>query len=233
MRLLISIAAFMTLSVVTGSTETVDKSSVQGRAEVRVFENSLEISLFLVNSTDKSISILWHNTPTSQEPNPEFIIDKIIGCTPARVFRRRMPAYYVPVPNTRELPTSCEILLGSYTIPKPNLFTKDTKIETILRLRSENPVLDHVVAFKVAAIMELEPEQQRFKLEQEKRLKEWLDTTEIRIKMRRDFYDAYGPEDSSRPCKHEGCTRGSVKAYSLCRRHAYENLFEKPCPFEH
>jgi hypothetical protein len=231
MRLLIPIAAFMTLTAVTGSSETVDRSSVQGRAEVHVFEKSIEISLFLVNSTDKEITILWHNTPNSREPNPEFVIDKTTGCIPARFFRRTMPPTYVPV-RTRVLPKSDEVLLGTYTIPKPRLFTEDTKIETILRLKTEDPSLDYVVAFKVAAIMELDPEQQRFKLGQEERLKEWLDTAEVRIKMRRDFYDSFGPVDSSRPCKHEGCTRGSVKAYSLCRRHAYENLFEKPCPFE-
>jgi hypothetical protein len=228
------IAAFMTLTAITGYTQTVDRNSVRGRAVVSVFDNSLEISIFLVNSTDKTIDILSHNTPKSQEPKPEFIVDKETGYTPARVFRLGR----IPMPATgrfgkRELPTSGEILLGSYLIPKPRLFTKDTKIETILTLRSEDPVVEYVVTFQVAAIDELDPEQQRLKLEQEKRLKDWLDTAEVRIKMRREFYDSFSPEDPSRPCKHEGCTRGSVKAYSLCRRHAYENLLEKPCPFDH
>lgn len=231
MRFPILFAALMILTVVTGDAKTVDRSSVRGRAEVSVYDKSLEISLFLVNSTDKPITIQWYNTPTSCEPNPQFIIDKKMGCTPARGFRLHGPSY-VPI-GTRDLPASGETLLGSYTILKPILFTKDTKIDTSLLLKSIESDLEYAVVFEVAAIKELDPEQQRFKLRQEETLKEWLGTAEIRLKMRRNFYDSFGPEDSSRPCRHEGCKRGSVKVCSFCRIHAYESLFEKPCPFEH
>jgi len=47
----------------------------------------------------------------------------------------------------------------------------------------------------------------------------------------RQFYDSLGEEDSARRCKHEGCQRGRVKLSVFCKRHHFESVRRKPCPF--
>jgi hypothetical protein len=47
----------------------------------------------------------------------------------------------------------------------------------------------------------------------------------------RQFYDALGPEDATRPCKSPGCSRGSVRFSVLCRVHHFESVSPRPCPF--
>jgi hypothetical protein len=48
----------------------------------------------------------------------------------------------------------------------------------------------------------------------------------------REFYSKLGPEDPSRPCKHEGCYRGAVPASVLCKRHHFEMIQRRDCPFD-
>lgn len=47
----------------------------------------------------------------------------------------------------------------------------------------------------------------------------------------RDHYLFYGDENSERPCKVEGCDRGSVKLSVHCRSHHFEKVMRKPCPW--
>lgn len=46
------------------------------------------------------------------------------------------------------------------------------------------------------------------------------------------FYNSLGDEDLSRPCKHEGCKRGAIQFGVLCKRHHFEMLHERDCPFD-
>ena len=48
----------------------------------------------------------------------------------------------------------------------------------------------------------------------------------------REFYDKLGPEDPSSPCQREGCNRGSVRFSVLCRRHHFEMIEHRDCPFD-
>lgn len=59
-------------------------------------------------------------------------------------------------------------------------------------------------------------------------------TTEEEKQLQRDrkFYDQLGEEDASRPCKRENCTRGAVKNSVLCRRHHFEMIHHRECPFD-
>jgi hypothetical protein len=49
----------------------------------------------------------------------------------------------------------------------------------------------------------------------------------------RQFYEQLGPEDLSRPCKKEGCKRGAISNSVLCKRHHFEMIERRDCPFEH
>jgi hypothetical protein len=68
---------------------------------------------------------------------------------------------------------------------------------------------------------------------EEERQKRQEEAAEMTLKMHQDFYDTLGPEEASRPCRHEGCTRGSVKFSVFCRPHHFESLYKQSCPFEH
>jgi len=48
----------------------------------------------------------------------------------------------------------------------------------------------------------------------------------------REFYSKLGPEDPSRPCKHEGCSRGAIRNSVMCRRHHFEMIKRRDCPFD-
>lgn len=52
------------------------------------------------------------------------------------------------------------------------------------------------------------------------------------LKMDRDFYDSLGPESQDMRCRREGCTRGTVYLSAFCRKHHFENVRKRPCPFE-
>lgn len=68
---------------------------------------------------------------------------------------------------------------------------------------------------------------------EEERQKRQQEASEIMMKRHRDFYDSLGPEDVSRACRQEGCSRGSVKFSAFCRPHHFESLYKQACPFEH
>lgn len=46
------------------------------------------------------------------------------------------------------------------------------------------------------------------------------------------FYNSLGAESSERKCKKEGCPRGTLRFSVFCRRHHFESLKKKPCPFQ-
>ena len=48
----------------------------------------------------------------------------------------------------------------------------------------------------------------------------------------REFADRLGPEDDARKCRREGCDRGVVKLSVFCRRHHFENIRNRPYPFD-
>jgi hypothetical protein len=48
----------------------------------------------------------------------------------------------------------------------------------------------------------------------------------------REFSDKLGPEDSSKQCRRDGCERGVVKLSAFCRRHHFENIRNRPYPFD-
>jgi hypothetical protein len=47
----------------------------------------------------------------------------------------------------------------------------------------------------------------------------------------REFYGKLGSEDSTRPCKHEKCTRGAIPNSVMCKRHHFEMIQRRDCPF--
>jgi hypothetical protein len=46
-----------------------------------------------------------------------------------------------------------------------------------------------------------------------------------------DFYEKLGPEDISQKCKRNDCDRGVVRFSVLCKRHHFEMIQRRPCPF--
>lgn len=56
---------------------------------------------------------------------------------------------------------------------------------------------------------------------------------EIQRRADLEFYDKLGPEDLQRRCKHEGCGRGVVRFSVFCKRHHFEMIRHRECPFEH
>jgi len=56
---------------------------------------------------------------------------------------------------------------------------------------------------------------------------------EIRRRTDLEFYDKLGPEDSKSRCKHEDCSRGVVRFSVFCKRHHFEMIQHRECPFEH
>jgi hypothetical protein len=55
---------------------------------------------------------------------------------------------------------------------------------------------------------------------------------EINAQIDRAFWDQIGEENLDRPCRREGCGRGSVAFSVLCRVHHFESVMRKPCPFD-
>lgn len=58
-----------------------------------------------------------------------------------------------------------------------------------------------------------------------------LPSSDASLRLHREFRDSLGAEDPARPCRHEGCSRGSVKFSVLCRRHHFEKVRGCPYPF--
>lgn len=46
----------------------------------------------------------------------------------------------------------------------------------------------------------------------------------------REFYNKLGPEDASRPCKHEGCNRGAIPNSAMCKRHHFKMIQRRDYP---
>jgi hypothetical protein len=59
-----------------------------------------------------------------------------------------------------------------------------------------------------------------------------LPEEELRPRLDREFCDKLGPEDSTRKCRREGCSRGRLKLSVLCRRHHFESILGRPYPFD-
>jgi hypothetical protein len=55
---------------------------------------------------------------------------------------------------------------------------------------------------------------------------------EVLLRLDREFADKLGPEDSSKKCRREGCDRGVVMLSVFCRRHHFENMRQRPYPFD-
>jgi hypothetical protein len=55
---------------------------------------------------------------------------------------------------------------------------------------------------------------------------------ETQQRLDRAFFDSLGPERAEEPCREPGCSRGAVRLSVLCRRHHFENVQRRPCPFE-
>lgn len=45
------------------------------------------------------------------------------------------------------------------------------------------------------------------------------------------FYESLGPETEREMCRHEGCERHAISLSAMCRRHHFEMVRKKPCPF--
>lgn len=48
----------------------------------------------------------------------------------------------------------------------------------------------------------------------------------------RQFADQLGPEDQSKPCRHDDCDRGTVTLSVFCHRHHFESIQNRPYPFD-
>jgi hypothetical protein len=55
---------------------------------------------------------------------------------------------------------------------------------------------------------------------------------EILRRLDREFAEKLGAEDPSRNCRRNGCNRGVVKLSVFCRRHHFENIRNRPYPFD-
>ena len=55
---------------------------------------------------------------------------------------------------------------------------------------------------------------------------------EVLLRLDRQFYDSLGNERPGTACRREGCDRGAVYLSAFCRKHHFENVRERPCPFE-
>jgi hypothetical protein len=49
----------------------------------------------------------------------------------------------------------------------------------------------------------------------------------------REFYNRLGPEDVSHPCRRDGSSRGAIPNSVLCKRHHFEMIKHRDCPFGH
>jgi hypothetical protein len=57
-------------------------------------------------------------------------------------------------------------------------------------------------------------------------------TAAARLASDRGFYDLLGSERSGTVCRTPGCVRGAVPQSALCKRHHFEALRRRPCPFD-
>jgi hypothetical protein len=55
---------------------------------------------------------------------------------------------------------------------------------------------------------------------------------QVLLGLDREFYESLGQEAEGTFCRREGCERGSVYLSAFCRKHHFENVRKRPCPFE-
>lgn len=55
---------------------------------------------------------------------------------------------------------------------------------------------------------------------------------EVILSLDRQFYDSLGMEVMGTACRHGGCGRGAVRLSAFCRKHHFENVRKRLCPFE-
>lgn len=55
---------------------------------------------------------------------------------------------------------------------------------------------------------------------------------QITLESDRQFFNLLGSEDLSQPCKRTGCGRGRIQYSALCKVHQFEQIRNKPCPFQ-
>src|ERR1700730_16324061 len=46
------------------------------------------------------------------------------------------------------------------------------------------------------------------------------------------FYQGLGAEDASCKCQRQDCSRGAIKLSVYCRRHYFEKIWCRECPFD-
>ena len=52
------------------------------------------------------------------------------------------------------------------------------------------------------------------------------------LAVNRKFYDTLGEERADVPCHSPGCRKGAIPLSVMCRRHHFEQLMRRPCPFD-
>ncbi|MFY9349814.1 MAG: hypothetical protein WBL20_17015 [Sphingobium sp.] len=55
---------------------------------------------------------------------------------------------------------------------------------------------------------------------------------EWRLGLDRKFYDQLGDEIPGSRCRREGCERDAVAMSAFCKKHHFESVNRRPCPFE-
>lgn len=55
---------------------------------------------------------------------------------------------------------------------------------------------------------------------------------ETLLRLDREFYESLGLERPDSRCRASGCSRGTVKFSAFCRKHHFEQVKQRPCPFE-
>ena len=46
------------------------------------------------------------------------------------------------------------------------------------------------------------------------------------------FYESLGEERADVPCRNPDCRRGAIALSVFCRRHHFESIQQRPCPFD-
>jgi len=54
---------------------------------------------------------------------------------------------------------------------------------------------------------------------------------EIQLSLDREFYEMLGSERADQQCRHEGCLRGAISHSVLCKKHHFESIRGRTCPF--
>jgi hypothetical protein len=56
-------------------------------------------------------------------------------------------------------------------------------------------------------------------------------SSETQARLDREFYELLGDERPEQPCQRERCERGAISHSALCRKHHFENIRGRQCPF--